>query len=102
MEHVVVLMEKALAATRAAGSRVAQVVLVFHFEGFGVWDCDPRLASAFVSVMGQQYPERLHRLILVDAPYLFQPVWTVVRAHTLHRERERERLSSTVWRRGRT
>ena len=78
IEHVVVLMEKAIAAMKAVGTTASQVVIVFHFEGFGFFDCDPRLATAFVSLIGQQYPERLHRLILIDAPFLFEPIWSLV------------------------
>ena len=79
IEHVVVLMEKAIAAMRAVGTTSSKFVIVFHFEGFSWYDCDPRLASAFVSLIGQQYPERLHRLVLVDAPFLFEPTWGLVR-----------------------
>ena len=79
IEHVVVVMEKAMAVMREAETS-GRVMLVFHFEGFGWMDCDPRLALAFVTLIGQQYPERLHRLVLVDAPFLFEPIWAVVRS----------------------
>ena len=74
-------MEKAFTAMRELGTRAAKVVLIFHFEGFGLRDCDPRLATSFATMIGNQYPERLHRLVLVDSPFLFEPIWTVVRAH---------------------
>lgn len=48
---------------------VGQWVWVSDFKGFGLSDCDPRLAKVFLDLSAAHYPERLGLFIVVDAPW---------------------------------
>lgn len=78
-----VVLEKAFEATRYMGLQSTLATIVILFEGFGFSDMDPRLASQVLRILGDHYPERLRRVVLVDAPYIFQPVWKAVRIRSL-------------------
>lgn len=48
---------------------VGQWVWVSDFKGFGLSDCDPRLAKVFLDLSAAHYPERLGLFLVIDAPW---------------------------------
>ena len=48
---------------------IGQCVWVSDFKGFGLADCDPRLAKVFLDLSAAHYPERLGLFIVIDAPW---------------------------------
>ncbi len=53
---------------------VGQWVWVSDFKGFGMGDCDPRLAKVFLDLSAAHYPERLGLFLVIDAPWYVQRV----------------------------
>lgn len=51
---------------------VGQWVWVSDFKGFGMSDCDPRLAKVFLDLSAAHYPERLGLFLVIDAPWYVQ------------------------------
>ena len=54
---------------QAMPAGVGQWVWVSDFKGFGLSDCDPRLAKVFLDLSAEHYPERLGLFLIVDAPW---------------------------------
>ena len=48
---------------------VGQWVWVSDFNGFGLSDCNPRLAHTFLDLSSAHYPERLGTFMVVGAPW---------------------------------
>lgn len=44
-------------------------------------DLDPRVAKAFIGLLGTHYPERLARFVIVGAPALFSALWSALKRH---------------------
>ena len=57
---------------------IGQWVWVSDFKGFGLSDCDPRLAKVFLDLSAAHYPERLGLFIVVDAPWFVPCAFAVV------------------------
>ena len=54
---------------QAMPAGVDQWVWVSDFKGFGMSDCDPRLAKVFLDLSAAHYPERLGLFLVIDAPW---------------------------------
>ena len=54
---------------QAMPAGVGQWVWVSDFKGFGMSDCDPRLAKVFLDLSAAHYPERLGLFLIIDAPW---------------------------------
>ena len=78
--HVIQVLETALASHPAGGdgSEVEQWIWIIDFHGFSFRDCDPRSATMAIDLL-QHYPERLSRVVFLDAPYIFGAVWSAIR-----------------------
>lgn len=57
---------------------VGQWVWVSDFKGFGMSDCDPRLAKVFLDLSAAHYPERLGLFLVIDAPWIFNTLWRAI------------------------
>ena len=57
---------------------VGQWVWVSDFKGFGMSDCDPRLAKVFLDLSAAHYPERLGLFLVIDAPWYDMPHMTTL------------------------
>lgn len=57
---------------------VEQWIWVMDFHGFGLADCNVRLAKAFLDVSASHYPERLGMFLIVDAPRVFNTLWSAI------------------------
>ena len=80
-QHVIQVLETTLASHTDGGdgSEVEQWTWVIDFHGFSFRDCDPRSATMAIDLL-QHYPERLYRVIFLDAPYIFGAVWSAIRS----------------------
>ncbi|GLT39916.1 hypothetical protein SLA2020_140820 [Shorea laevis] len=53
-------------------------VVIGDLEGWGYANSDVRAYVAALSIVQDYYPERLEKLFIVHAPYLFMTVWKIV------------------------
>ena len=76
------LMRRRAAAAEADPARVAPLnerwVWIVDFEGYALRDNNPR-SMILTAHLLDRYPERLHKVIMYGAPWIFNSVWRVVR-----------------------
>lgn len=75
------ILEKAIACTeQRTGGRQTMVNVSVDFAGFKKWHAPPHDVIQHMLVMlRDHYPERLHRVYLVDAPVLFRALWSLIK-----------------------
>lgn len=76
MQHCTCCCETLVAQMRRL--QVQQWSWVIDFEGFGMRDMAPRIAMAMGTLL-QNYPERLHRIVFIDMPRLFQAAFQALK-----------------------
>lgn len=54
-------------------------ILIFDYEGWGLKNVDKGVDNIILTVGQNNYPERLREAILVQPPWYFSTVWTVVK-----------------------
>ena len=59
--------------------QLEQWIWIIDFHGFTFQDCDLGCAKS-VSMMVEHYPERLHKMLFLDAPFIFGSAWRIIRA----------------------
>lgn len=74
-KHMVMVFETAI---RMMTPGVEQWCWILDFHGFSVRDCDPRLARIFLHLAATHYPERLGNFWIIDAPVLFNTLWSAI------------------------
>ena len=67
------------AAARWTRAQVDQWIWIIDFHGFTLRDCDPRSATMVIDLL-QHYPERLFRVVFLDAPFIFGALWSAIRS----------------------
>lgn len=75
-KHMVATFETAILLM---GENVSQWNWILDFHGFGIRDCDPRLAKVFLNLAADHYPERLGHIFVIDAPTLFSGLFKTIR-----------------------
>lgn len=75
VKHMIMVFETAIGLM---GAGVEQWCWVLDFHGFSIRDCDPRLARIFLNLAATHYPERLGHFWIIDAPALFNTLWSAV------------------------
>ena len=76
--NVIATMEKAIAVSARSGRE--KVVFVVDYRGFVRKDAIPfKLSKRVIDMVQAHYPERLHRIYIVDAPTVFRITWTLLR-----------------------
>eukprot|EP00798_Chlamydomonas_sp_ICE-L_P008741 gene8741-33601_t len=76
VEHMMVEFERAI---RMMPEGVETWVWLNDFHGFGLGDCNPGLARAFLDLSAAHYPERLGQLMVLDAPSAVGPMWNMLK-----------------------
>ncbi|KDD73350.1 hypothetical protein H632_c2265p1, partial [Helicosporidium sp. ATCC 50920] len=89
--HMVACFESAIAAMPPG---VEDWVWVLDMHGFGLRDCDPRLALAFCRLSAAHYPERLAQAYIVSAPAVFSAFWKGIQPFIDPKTREKIRFLS--------
>uniref|UniRef100_A0A453SW84 CRAL-TRIO domain-containing protein n=1 Tax=Aegilops tauschii subsp. strangulata TaxID=200361 RepID=A0A453SW84_AEGTS len=52
---------------------------IFDLRGFGVENGDLQFLKFLIDVFYYYYPKRLGEVLFVDAPFVFQPMWQLVK-----------------------
>lgn len=94
--HMACLFERALVhyPTLPSGRR-RQWTWCIDIYGFGLRHTDPRTTIELLRLLETAYPERLKRMLVVDAPGLFWALWRVVRP--LIQERTAAKIEFVTW-----
>lgn len=71
-------LEKAYLLAEKLGLPSRKVIVVVHFEGFGWSDQNPRFGISVATTLSDQYPERLEKILLIDSPRLYEPLFNTV------------------------
>jgi hypothetical protein len=74
--YIIFVMERILTEADAMEQRG---ILTVDLKGFSLMNADYELAKVLFATLAQNYPETIHRILIVDALYLFSAVWAVVR-----------------------
>eukprot|EP00756_Hemistasia_phaeocysticola_P066339 Hpha_TRINITY_DN9164_c0_g1::TRINITY_DN9164_c0_g1_i1::g.94420::m.94420 len=78
-EHMLWLMEHSTEVLRRAGKGVTSWVWFIDFHGYHMMkDSSPASGRELAKVL-YHYPETLHQAVLVDAPFAFNALWSVVK-----------------------
>lgn len=76
LEHVAAVLE---AAVKAMPKSVQQMDVVVDCHGFCLrYNMDPRVVMGIAELLRQPYRDRLRVVMMVDAPTMIQPVWSIV------------------------
>jgi hypothetical protein len=75
--HLMRILEDCVALMDAAEPQVPQWVWIFDFHGYGLWDNNPSTVLAAAQFL-PMHPNRLFKVIMLDAPTAFSAVWSVV------------------------
>jgi hypothetical protein len=75
------VLEKALACTeRRTFGKVGTVIVSVDFNNFIKWHAPPmNMIKEMLAMLKDHYPERLHRVYLVDAPVVFRALWSLIK-----------------------
>ncbi|KAJ1511377.1 hypothetical protein HMI54_006665 [Coelomomyces lativittatus] len=58
-----------------------KVTIVFNMEGFSMQNMDYPVVKFLISTLQSYYPESLGLCLIVNAPWLFQGVWKVIKGY---------------------
>ncbi|KAJ7945839.1 Sec14p-like phosphatidylinositol transfer family protein [Quillaja saponaria] len=72
----VLLIEKAL---RKLPPGKEQILVLFDLRGFGIDNADLTLLTFVLDVFYYYYPKRLGQVLLVEAPFVFEPFWQLAK-----------------------
>ncbi|XP_010936582.1 uncharacterized protein [Elaeis guineensis] len=72
----VFLIEKAL---RKLPSGTEEILVIIDLRGFRVENADVQFLKFLIDVFYYYYPKRLGQVLFVDAPFVFLPIWQLVK-----------------------
>lgn len=72
----VYLTEKALSKLPAGKE---EILGIFDLRGFGSSNADLRFLTFLFDIYYYYYPKRLSQVLLVDAPFIFKPIWQLAK-----------------------
>jgi len=81
------LLDEGLERIHAANAGAAEsepempetVLAMFDLRGFGMANADIDFLKFFIRCIFSYFPKRVSQVLLVDAPFVFRPVWVVVK-----------------------
>jgi hypothetical protein len=74
-KYVIHIFEKCMAY-----GRDERLSFIFYLEDFSVWkNMDYEVIKLLVGILQSQYPETLHRALIVDAPWVFNACWVIIK-----------------------
>ena len=92
--HMACLFERALLHFPCIDSKaVRKWTWCIDIYGFGIQHTDPRTTLELLKLLEYAYPERLKRMLIVDAPGVFWALWRIVKPFI--QERRPRRSSSS-------
>ena len=57
-------------------------VVILDCTGMTLSACNPRIASAVTSIIGDHYPERLGTVVTLNAGYLMRYAWSAIKVES--------------------
>ena len=77
IKHLVFTMEKTIATMKKTGQ--SKMSLLIDYEGFSLFTAPPMNTSqTTLSILQDQYPERLHKAYLIRPPFYFNVFWSMI------------------------
>lgn len=74
------LVDEALARSRAEGDGAPETLMcVFDLRGFTMKNADIEFVKFFIKCIFDYFPKRVSQVLIVDAPWVFKPVWAVIK-----------------------
>jgi len=73
------LLDEGLAELKAEGFEQETVMCVYDLRGFSMKNADIDFTKFFISCIFDYYPKRISQVLLVDAPFVFKPVWAIIK-----------------------
>lgn len=64
---------------KRANPEEERMVICFDLKGFSLNCMDYDAVKVLIDILGFNYPETLHRAIIVNAPFLFSACWAMIR-----------------------
>ncbi|CAK4084431.1 unnamed protein product [Aphanomyces euteiches] len=87
------------AASTRNGRRIYKHICIFDLSGVGLKHIAPKVINYFQPIfsLGQQYyPESLHRLYLINAPFVFWGAWKVIQTFIDPETRDKIQIFKTT------
>ena len=79
MKHLVFSMEKAIAITKKHPAKQEKVSLIIDNAEFSLFNAPPMNTSCeFLSILQNQYPERLFKAYIMHPPFYFTVFWNLI------------------------
>lgn len=76
----VCLVDEAVERSRAEGEGgVETLMCVFDLRGFTMKNADIDFVKFFIKCIFDYFPKRVSQVLIVDAPWVFKPVWAVIK-----------------------
>ena len=61
-------------------TQVTRQIIIFDMEGWALWHAGyMQYIRRLIDIAQNQYPERLRRVVMVNAPFLFRASWVVIK-----------------------
>jgi len=74
------LVDEALERSRAEGEGAPETLMcVFDLRGFTMKNADIEFVKFFIKCIFDYFPKRVSQVLIVDAPWVFKPVWAVIK-----------------------
>ena len=74
------LVDEALERSRAEGEGAPETLMcVFDLRGFTMKNADIDFVKFFIKCIFDYFPKRVSQVLIVDAPWVFKPVWAVIK-----------------------
>jgi len=71
------LMDSAL--EQMEGTEHESILCIFDLRGFGAKNADIPFLKFFIDVMFKYYPKRIANVLLIEPPFVFNPVWQIIK-----------------------
>jgi hypothetical protein len=79
MKHLVFSMEKAIAVMKRHPAKQEKLSLLIDYTDFSLFNAPPmRTSTGVLSILQNQYPERLHKAYIMHAPLYFTIFWNMI------------------------
>jgi hypothetical protein len=73
------LLDEGLEELKNEGFEQETVMCVYDLRGFSMKNADIDFTKFFISCIFDYYPKRISQVLLVEAPFVFKPVWGIIK-----------------------
>lgn len=103
IEHMAAELERLFQNSSMPG----QIAWIVDFAGFGLADCNPKVAALAFPMFANHYPERFGQIVCLSFPYAFYPIFaagsrifdkdTMAKVKILKNDKEWKRYGDAYW-----